>query len=388
MRDFWRGEPATLASSRRGSPGPPTSTSTPAASRSRRINFVTAHDGFTLRDLVSYNEKHNEANGEDNNDGESHNRSWNCGVEGPTDDPAIRALRAAPAAQLPRHPAALPGRADDRPRRRARPHPAAATTTSTARTTSSPGSTGTSTTTTPSCSSSPRPARRTLRREHPVFRRRRFFAGSADHGGESELGDIAWFTPDGRAHGRGAWRDGEARSLMVFLNGEAIPSPDPRGQPRARRLASSSSSTPTTRRSTFTLPERGVRRGVVHRGRHRAERLGGHARGARPATHRCASQPRSAIARAETGRRCGAQHRRPAQPARAGGVTVADTDPDAPGPHGDLPAAGASRRSGSTTSPPLAAYLADLGVSHAYLSPVLQAAPGSTHGYDVLDHPG
>ncbi len=58
------------------------------------INFVTAHDGFTLRDLVSYNEKHNEANGEDNHDGESHNRSWNCGVEGPTDDPEINALRA------------------------------------------------------------------------------------------------------------------------------------------------------------------------------------------------------------------------------------------------------------------------------------------------------
>ena len=57
------------------------------------INFITAHDGFTLHDLVSYNEKHNEANGEDNRDGESHNRSWNCGVEGPTDDPAIKALR-------------------------------------------------------------------------------------------------------------------------------------------------------------------------------------------------------------------------------------------------------------------------------------------------------
>ena len=58
------------------------------------INFVTAHDGFTLRDLVSYNEKHNEANGEDNHDGESNNQSWNCGVEGPTDDPEIIALRA------------------------------------------------------------------------------------------------------------------------------------------------------------------------------------------------------------------------------------------------------------------------------------------------------
>src|SRR6202034_882549 len=58
------------------------------------INFVIAHDGFTLRDLVSYNEKHNEANGEDGNDGESHNRSWNCGAEGPTDDGGINELRA------------------------------------------------------------------------------------------------------------------------------------------------------------------------------------------------------------------------------------------------------------------------------------------------------
>lgn len=61
---------------------------------SASINFVTAHDGFTLRDLVSYNEKHNEANGENNQDGETYNRSWNCGVEGPTDDPQILALRA------------------------------------------------------------------------------------------------------------------------------------------------------------------------------------------------------------------------------------------------------------------------------------------------------
>jgi isoamylase len=61
---------------------------------SASVNFVTAHDGFTLQDLVSYNERHNEANGEDNRDGHSHNVSWNCGVEGPTDDPAVLALRA------------------------------------------------------------------------------------------------------------------------------------------------------------------------------------------------------------------------------------------------------------------------------------------------------
>ena len=93
VRDYWRGEPATLgefASRLTGS-----SDLYEASSRrpSASINFVTAHDGFTLNDLVSYNEKHNEANGEDNRDGESHNRSWNCGVEGPTDDPEILALR-------------------------------------------------------------------------------------------------------------------------------------------------------------------------------------------------------------------------------------------------------------------------------------------------------
>ena len=93
VRDFWRGEPSLgeFASRLAGSADYyEHSGRRPVAS----INFVTAHDGFTLRDLVSYNEKHNDANGEDNNDGESHNRSWNHGVEGPTDDPEIQAERA------------------------------------------------------------------------------------------------------------------------------------------------------------------------------------------------------------------------------------------------------------------------------------------------------
>ncbi|MGI3782056.1 MAG: glycogen debranching protein GlgX, partial [Janthinobacterium lividum] len=90
VRDYWRGEPASLgefASRITGSSDLYNhSDRRPTAS----INFVIAHDGFTLRDLVSYHEKHNDANGEHGNDGESHNRSWNCGVEGPTDDPRIR----------------------------------------------------------------------------------------------------------------------------------------------------------------------------------------------------------------------------------------------------------------------------------------------------------
>ena len=94
VRDFWRGEPSTLgefASRLTGSADLYESSGRrPVAS----INFVTAHDGFTMRDLVSYNEKHNDANGEGNNDGESHNRSWNCGAEGDTDDDQVLTLRA------------------------------------------------------------------------------------------------------------------------------------------------------------------------------------------------------------------------------------------------------------------------------------------------------
>ena len=94
VRDFWRGEPSTLgefASRLTGSADLyESSARRPVAS----INFVTAHDGFTMRDLVSYNEKHNDANGEGNNDGESHNRSWNCGEEGDTDNDHVLTLRA------------------------------------------------------------------------------------------------------------------------------------------------------------------------------------------------------------------------------------------------------------------------------------------------------
>ena len=93
VRDYWRGEPSTLAEFASRLTGSSDlyghSGRRPIAS----INFVTAHDGFTLTDLVSYNDKHNEANGEGNQDGESHNRSWNCGVEGETGDRAILKLR-------------------------------------------------------------------------------------------------------------------------------------------------------------------------------------------------------------------------------------------------------------------------------------------------------
>ena len=154
VRDFWRGDASVgeFASRLTGS-------SDLYQADGRRpyatINFVTAHDGFTLRDLVSYNDKHNEANGEDNRDGTDDNRSWNCGVEGPTDDPRDPRAARAPAAQLPGDAAPLAGRADAARRRRARPHPAGQQQRLVPGQRASPGTTGSARTGSSSCSPSP-----------------------------------------------------------------------------------------------------------------------------------------------------------------------------------------------------------------------------------------
>lgn len=155
VRDFWRGEPATLGEFASRLTGSSDLYAHSARKPIASINFVIAHDGFTLRDLVSYNEKHNEANGEGNNDGESHNRSWNCGVEGPTDDTAVNELRARQQRNMlttmlisqgcPCSPTVTSSAA-----------PSSATTTATARTTRSPGWTGSSRRTSASCWTSPR----------------------------------------------------------------------------------------------------------------------------------------------------------------------------------------------------------------------------------------
>ena len=122
MRDFWRGE-AHVGEFAQRLTGSSDLYQDDGRHPFASINFITAHDGFPLADLVSYNYKHNEANKEDNRDGTDDNRSWNCGVEGPTDDPEILDAARAPAAQLPGHAAALPGHADAARRRRVRPHP-------------------------------------------------------------------------------------------------------------------------------------------------------------------------------------------------------------------------------------------------------------------------
>ena len=219
VRDYWRGEPATLgefASRLTGSSDLYEATGRrPGAS----INFVTAHDGFTLNDLVSYNEKHNLANGEDNRDGESHNRSWNCGVEGPTDDPDIVALRRR---QMRNFWATL---------MLSQGTPMITHGDEIGRTQNGNNNVY--------CQDSELSwmdwslvdknsdllafARKaaTLRKNHPVFRRRRFFEGEPIRSGD-EVRDIAWLTPDGQEMTHEDWGKSFHKCVAVFLNGDAI----------------------------------------------------------------------------------------------------------------------------------------------------------------------
>ncbi len=197
-----------------------------AASRSPSINFITAHDGFTLHDLVSYNDKHNEANGEGDADGESHNRSWNCGVEGDTDDPEVLALRARQQRNFLATLLLSQGVPMIAARRRARPRPAgqqqrllpgqrARLGRLEAR-----GLAGGAARLQPGGSSP-------CRHDQPVFRRRRFATGTTDEAGRPEIG---WYKHNGERMTDTDWNESHALSMMVFLNGEAIPELDPRGE--------------------------------------------------------------------------------------------------------------------------------------------------------------
>ncbi|MCL2090512.1 MAG: glycogen debranching protein GlgX [Micrococcales bacterium] len=228
VRDFWRSEPSTLgefASRLSGSSDLYAHTGRrPLAS----INFVTAHDGFTLRDLVSYNEKYNMANGEDNRDGESHNRSWNCGVEGPTDDPEIKALRARQqrnllATLLLSQGVPMIAHGDELGRTQGGNNNVYCQDNATS---------WVDWNLDPERASLLEFSRKVvgLRAAHPVFRRRRFFAGEAEHGGQSALGDVVWLRPDGHHMEDSAWSGDQARMMQVFLNGDAIVEPDARGQ--------------------------------------------------------------------------------------------------------------------------------------------------------------
>ncbi len=227
VRDFWRGQPYTLAEFASRLTGSSdlyeTSGRRPVAS----INFVTCHDGFTLTDLVSYNRKHNEANGEDGADGTNDNRSWNCGAEGPTSDPAVRELRTRQRLNFfatllcsQGVPMLLAGDELGRTQRGNNNAYCQDNETSWVDWRMAEDE-----------SSLLEFARGVaeLRRNHPVFRRRRFFTGPAD-GAAGRPGDIAWFTPSGREMTDADWKTGYAKAMGVFLNGDAITEPDPRGE--------------------------------------------------------------------------------------------------------------------------------------------------------------
>ncbi|MFW6093833.1 MAG: glycogen debranching protein GlgX [Pseudomonadota bacterium] len=224
VRDFWRGEPATLgefASRLCGS-----SDLYQAGSRRPHasINFVTAHDGFTLADLVAYDEKHNEANGEDNQDGEDHNRSWNCGAEGPTDDAGVLALRARQQRNLLATlmlsqgvPMLLHG--DELGRTQGGNNNAY-------------------------CQDNEiswvnwdldehqaellEYTRRliTLRHRHPSLRRRRWFQGRTIRG----TPELAWIRPNGEEMSESDWHEGFVKAVGIYLNGNAIYTTDDRGR--------------------------------------------------------------------------------------------------------------------------------------------------------------
>jgi isoamylase len=226
VRDFWRGEPSLgdFASRLAGSADfYEHSGRRPFAS----INFVTAHDGFTLRDLVSYNEKHNDANGEDNNDGESHNRSWNHGVEGPTDDPEILELRSraqrnflttlllSQGVPMLLHGDELGRTQDGNNNTYAQDseiswvhwdHADLPLVEFTAFVTR-------------------------LRREHPTFRRKRFFTGSTVRTGEGDrLNDIVWLDLDSSPMEGEDWH-GDGTAIGMYLNGDGIAGAGPTGEP-------------------------------------------------------------------------------------------------------------------------------------------------------------
>jgi glycogen operon protein len=227
IRRFWRGDGGTvseLATRLAGS-------SDLYGHNGRRpyasINFVTAHDGFTLRDLVSYNDKHNEANGEENRDGESHNVSWNCGAEGPTDDPAVNALRERQRRNLMATLLLSQGvpmicGGDEIGRTQGGNNNAY-------------------------CQDNEiswthwdlDEAERAFfeftarlihyRASNPVLRRRHFFSGRAIRG--ADVKDVAWLEPSGREMSDAAWHEPHVRAIGMRLDGASIDEVDERGRP-------------------------------------------------------------------------------------------------------------------------------------------------------------
>lgn len=226
VRDFWRGEENTLTEFAYRLTGSSDLYQANGKLPHASINFITAHDGFTLRDLVSYNEKHNHGNGEDNHDGDSHNRSWNCGAEGETDDPEILTLRSRQQRNFLTTlmlsqgvPMLLGGDEMGRTQQ---------------------GNNNTY------CQDNEltwfhwelsseqeellafTQQLIAFRQKHPVFHRRNWFLGRAIHG--SQVSDLGWYHADGSHLTEQQWQNNDlTKAIAVFLNGQELSAPDPRG---------------------------------------------------------------------------------------------------------------------------------------------------------------
>lgn len=228
MRDFWRGEPSTLGEFAARISGSADLYQHSGRAPMASINFITAHDGFTLNDLVSYNNKHNEANGEGNADGESNNRSWNCGEEGPSEDPEVLSLRSRQiknflTTMFFNQGVPMICHGDEMGRTQAGNNNVYCQDNELSWVNWNLNATQ------QDLLHFTRKVIK-LRKDHPVLRRRRFFYGDAAHGGESKLQEIGWLRPSGEHMRDEDWTAWYARSLMVYVNGHAISEPNLHGE--------------------------------------------------------------------------------------------------------------------------------------------------------------
>ena len=226
VRDFWRGHSAGVRTVATRLAGSSDLYADDGRSPYASVNFVTAHDGFTLRDLVSYNDKHNEANGEDNRDGTDNNRSWNCGVEGETDDTGVVAMRRRQAANLMATLCFSSGvpmltAGDERGRTQGGNNNAYGQDNETSWIDWRPDDAWLD------LYEITKTALR-LRREHPVLRQRHWFEGRPTIRGG--IKDLVWVHPSGREMATDDWNDDSVRTVGMFLNGAPLRYPGPRGE--------------------------------------------------------------------------------------------------------------------------------------------------------------
>ena len=226
IRDFWRNHSPGIRSVATRLAGSSDLYLDDGRSPYASVNFVTAHDGFTLRDLVSYEQKHNEANGEDNRDGSDNNRSWNHGVEGETDDPVLLTVRRRQAANMMATLCLSNGvpmitAGDERGRTQGGNNNAYAQDNETSWVDWRPDDAWLD------VYEVTKTALR-LRREHPALRQRHWFEGRPTIRGGPK--DLAWLHPSGREMTGDDWHDPDLRAIAMFVSGSPLRSPVPRGE--------------------------------------------------------------------------------------------------------------------------------------------------------------